>query len=493
MKVEEMKIRRANPRRRHLTAHAKTGPLVFCAFLLASLAMFSGTAWSAQLTDGADREWRQLTETTGLSWNQVAEICPRDGETSCSGSIGGRDLKTWVWATDKQVTEFMGQYEPALLTADPTSVSGSSTMFTAMGFLEDMRPTFSVAGYVFFSESTSGWTASRDATGTPIEGRAGFGYPPPGGGFRVGPSGSAGVADAYTGVWLWRPAGDYSPPVISPNITGKAGNNDWYVSDVSVGWDVTDEESPIDSTEGCDPATVTSDTKGAAFLCKATSAGGTAQDSASIKRDVTPPTVTCGSPQPELELGQLGAVSASVDDITSGPATSTAKSIVNASAPGSYTAPVTGFDRAGNKTTKNCPYKVVIPLCLKNTPTILGSTGNDVINGTIGRDVILTLGGNDTIYAQEGSDVICGGDGLDRIEAGKGADSIAGDNGPDTLYGGGGKDNADGGASDDSLFGSSGDDTLRGGLNNDSIRGDDGSDTCSSGEIRMSSCEIVLP
>jgi hypothetical protein len=37
---------------------------------------------------GNGMEWRQLYETTGLSWDQVAQICPRDGATPCSGSIG---------------------------------------------------------------------------------------------------------------------------------------------------------------------------------------------------------------------------------------------------------------------------------------------------------------------------------------------------------------------------------------------------------------------
>ena len=51
-------------------------------------------------------------------------MCPRDGVSRCSGSIGGRNLTGWVWATDAQVVELMGHYVPAILTADPPSVSG---------------------------------------------------------------------------------------------------------------------------------------------------------------------------------------------------------------------------------------------------------------------------------------------------------------------------------------------------------------------------------
>ena len=68
----------------------------------------------------------------------------------------------------------------------------------------------------------------------------------------------------YRGVFLWRTAGlDYSPPVITPELAGTVGNNGWYVSDVSVTWDVTDAQSPIDSLTGCGPASVNADTAGA--------------------------------------------------------------------------------------------------------------------------------------------------------------------------------------------------------------------------------------
>ena len=72
-------------------------------------------AWAAPpdpVDGGNGTEWRQLYETTGLSWNQVAAICPRDGETPCSGSIGTKVLTGWIWATDDQVVELMGASSP---------------------------------------------------------------------------------------------------------------------------------------------------------------------------------------------------------------------------------------------------------------------------------------------------------------------------------------------------------------------------------------------
>lgn len=90
---------------------------------------------------------------------------------------------------------------------------------------------------------------------------------------------------------------DTTPPVITPTVIGTLGNNGWYVSDVEVSWEVTDPESEVTFTEGCDPSTVISDIDEITFTCTATSAGGTAEESVTIKRDATPPTIT-GSPEP---------------------------------------------------------------------------------------------------------------------------------------------------------------------------------------------------
>ena len=130
----------------------------------------------------------------------------------------------------------------------------------------------------------------------------------------------------------------------------------------------------------------------------------------------------------------------------------------NTATAGAQTAPLTGSDRAGNSTTAHCAYNVVVPTCLGLAPTKVGTSGDDVINGTPGRDVIIGIGGHDTINGDDGDDVICGGDGGDTITAGKGADLV------------------DGGAGNDSIFGSDGDDTLDGGAQNDSIRGDGGAE-----------------
>ena len=186
--------------------------------------------------DGNGKRWRQLAETVGPTWDQVAAVCPRDGESRCSGIAGSRDLTGWVWATADQVKALMGLYEPAILTADPPSVGGPEYLMSASEFIADMRTTFTVTGYGFHTSATSGWTASTDEAGQPIRGHVGFGWYPIGGSFSLGTTSSIDV-----GVWLWRPVSDdLTPPVITPTVSGAAGSNGWHVSDVTVSWTVTD-------------------------------------------------------------------------------------------------------------------------------------------------------------------------------------------------------------------------------------------------------------
>src|SRR4051812_40656540 len=158
-----------------------------CLFLFV-LALAVVAPAGAEVTDPAGNEWRQLYETTGLTWDQVASICPQDGVTPCSGSIGpSRDLTGWTWATSDQVVAFMGAYEPAILTASPPSVAGPEYFFSASGFLGAMRWTQYIALPYFSTQSTAGWTASTQG-GLPVEGRVGAGFPPISGGFSVGPA-----------------------------------------------------------------------------------------------------------------------------------------------------------------------------------------------------------------------------------------------------------------------------------------------------------------
>ena len=63
---------------------------------------------------------------------------------------------------------------------------------------------------------------------------------------------------------------DSSAPVITPTITGTAGANGWYRSNVSVSWSFTDPESGILSSTGCTTSNLTADTAGVSLTCAAT-------------------------------------------------------------------------------------------------------------------------------------------------------------------------------------------------------------------------------
>ncbi|GAC1396755.1 MAG: hypothetical protein NVSMB52_10350 [Chloroflexota bacterium] len=84
---------------------------------------------------------------------------------------------------------------------------------------------------------------------------------------------------------------DSTPPLIVPKVTGTEGTNGWYTSDVVVSWSLSDPESSITSQSGCDSTSITNDTAGVVLTCTATSAGGTASRSITIKRDVSRPIV----------------------------------------------------------------------------------------------------------------------------------------------------------------------------------------------------------
>jgi uncharacterized repeat protein (TIGR01451 family) len=110
-------------------------------------------------------------------------------------------------------------------------------------------------------------------------------------------------------------------------------------------------------------------------------------------------------------------------------------------------------------------------------PTIVGTSGPDVLQGTNHADVIAGLGGNDQIFGNRGNDLICAGLGADFVDGGPGKDTIIGGRGPDRLFGGDGADTIKGKNGRDKLFGQGGDDLLNGGAGRDKCKGGPGTNT----------------
>jgi len=95
---------------------------------------------------------------------------------------------------------------------------------------------------------------------------------------------------------------DLTTPVVtySLNPAGPDGANEWYKSDVSLTWTVSDPDSPNSlKTTGCANQDITKDQVSTDYTCTATSAGGTTDPvTATIKRDGTAPNAPTGSLDP---------------------------------------------------------------------------------------------------------------------------------------------------------------------------------------------------
>lgn len=82
---------------------------------------------------------------------------------------------------------------------------------------------------------------------------------------------------------------DASPPSISKQLNPAAPNSKgWFTGNVALSWTVSDTGSPVVSTTGCGPVSVTSDSV-RTVTCSATSSGGTGSSPVTIKRDASKP------------------------------------------------------------------------------------------------------------------------------------------------------------------------------------------------------------
>lgn len=108
---------------------------------------------------------------------------------------------------------------------------------------------------------------------------------------------------------------------------------------------------------------------------------------------------------------------------------------------------------------------------------IVGTSGNDTLNGTSGDDLIVGLGGNDTIRAGNGDDFVVGCAGNDSLFGENGSDIVDGGEGNDGIWGGNGNDEyLAGWKGDDHIWGGNGDDFLVGQQGEDVLHGDNGND-----------------
>jgi len=89
--------------------------------------------------------------------------------------------------------------------------------------------------------------------------------------------------------------------------------------------------------------------------------------------------------------------------------------------------------------------------CFGQAVTLVGTSGDNILEGTPGDDVIAGGRGNDMIFGRGGDDKICGDEGADSLFGGRGLDRLSGQQGNDTLLAGPGSDWARGDFGDDRI------------------------------------------
>ncbi len=116
--------------------------------------------------------------------------------------------------------------------------------------------------------------------------------------------------------------------------------------------------------------------------------------------------------------------------------------------------------------------------------SIGAGAGNDIVIAGSGNDVVAGGSGDDRLFGGKGNDLLDGGDGNDLVSGDQGNDTVLGGAGNDTVFGGAGNDIVGGGDGNDSLYGGKGNDTVDGGAGDDFISGDRGSDVLTGGAGR---------
>jgi hypothetical protein len=160
---------------------------------------------------------------------------------------------------------------------------------------------------------------------------------------------------------------DSTPPVVAPVTSPAApdGPNGWFRGAVGLTWSLVDPQSLVFAQTGCGPQSIATDGV-ATIRCSATTVGGTATQSATIKRDSTPPSppVITGIDAASYSAVALPAapvIGCSATDATSGVASCAVTGY--GAGRGAHTLTATATDQAGLASTATLTYSVK-PLAL---------------------------------------------------------------------------------------------------------------------------------
>lgn len=200
------------------------------AISMLGLVMTSGTIAanaSAQVafTDSKGRQWRQVVVTTTPSWLQVAAVCPTDGVTPCSGSLGTVSVDGWVWATRQDVIELFSEWIPTI--AQTGAAGGAGYTLEGLSFFGYFTSTSFSCTTFGCAYGMGAWSStlvpgSKTAAYAPA---VGAGYNPNFASFTANAVAPVGELSYYRGVWLYLPA-PVSPCPADLNDDGAVGPPD---------------------------------------------------------------------------------------------------------------------------------------------------------------------------------------------------------------------------------------------------------------------------
>jgi hypothetical protein len=108
--------------------------------------------------DGHGREWRQLTDSVDLSWDDVAAICPTDGTGVCASSVQSVSLDGWVWAEVNQIGQlftYFGDHPGAINVVFAPNATSHADEFLDTAFDST------------YSDNVFRWAAGWTSTRTP--------------------------------------------------------------------------------------------------------------------------------------------------------------------------------------------------------------------------------------------------------------------------------------------------------------------------------------
>jgi len=191
---------------------------------------------------------------------------------------------------------------------------------------------------------------------------------------------------------------DATPPVITTFYSWPyTESNGWFTSNIEISWTVEDEETSGWPVSGCDRRMFSADTAGTTVTCTATSPGGTASRSVTIRRDTTAPeTSLTATPPAGQGTGQFAFTGSdttagishyecSLDGVAYTTCTSPRSVSVGS---GNHTFQVRAVDRAGHRDATPASYAWTVdstpPVVTSNVTGTQGSNGWYVGNVQIG-------------------------------------------------------------------------------------------------------------